>query len=103
MVSKVFTVYDSKAEAYLTPFLMRTKSEAIRGFQDVCNDDKSNFCKYAEDYTLFEIGEFDDSIGTYTMYASKVSLGCAIEYKRMDALSIPPKMPTGNSKVLNLS
>lgn len=81
MKYKVFTVHDSKAEAYLKPFLMRTKGEAIRAMQELANDQKHDFAKYSEDYTLFEIGTYDDETGTYEMLKSKLSLGNGIEFK----------------------
>lgn len=80
MVQKVFSVYDSKAEAYLPPFMMTTKGQAIRAFQDAITDGKSQFCKHPQDYTLFEIAEFDDSVGTYVMHIDKKNLGLASEY-----------------------
>lgn len=81
MKYKVFTVHDAKAEAYLKPFLMRTKGEAIRAMQDLANDPKHDFSKYSEDYTLFEIGTYDDEQGNYEMLNVKISLGNGLEFK----------------------
>lgn len=58
---KIFTVHDSRAEAYLPPFYMRTKGEAIRAFETTVKDTNSQFNKYPQDYTLVELGEFDES------------------------------------------
>ncbi len=80
MLHKIFTVYDSKSETYLTPFFMKTKGEALRGFIDVAQDDKHQFGKHPEDYTLFEIGEYDDVKCTIISYESKISVGTAIEF-----------------------
>ena len=52
MIVKVFGIYDSKAEAYLPPFFMKSKGEAIRAITAHVNDSQHNFCKYAEDFTL---------------------------------------------------
>lgn len=79
---KVFTVYDSKAEAYLQPFFMRSMGEALRGFQEVCNDPQSNLCKYPGDFTLFEIGSYDEESGRLESLKAFVSLGTAIEFKK---------------------
>jgi len=81
MKSKVFTVYDSKMETYMSPFLMLTKGQAIRSFTDAVGNSESQFCTHPEDYTLFEIGEWDDQEGCYTMHEAKISLGCAIEFR----------------------
>lgn len=92
MKLKMYAVYDSKVEAYLQPFFMQTKGEAIRGWQDVCNDPKTNFYKHPADYTLFELGAYDSSTGQVDSYAAKISLGTALEHRKPDVL--PPKMPT---------
>ena len=80
MKHKVFTVYDAKIEAYMSPFLMATKAQAIRTFGDTVNDEKNQRNKHPEDYTLFEIGEYDDNSGNYTMLSAKISLGLAKEF-----------------------
>ena len=58
-VMRIFAIYDSKAEAYLQPFFSPTKATAIRSFTQAANDEKTDFYRFAEDYTLFEIGEWD--------------------------------------------
>lgn len=80
MLFKIFTVYDSKVEAYLQPFFMKSKGEAIRAFTEVCLDKNSNIAKYPHDFTLFELGSYDDSNATFNMYVTPISLGLGIEY-----------------------
>lgn len=63
---KIFTVFDAKAEAYLQPFYARTNGEAIRSFAEACSNPEHNFCKYGADFTLFDIGEFDENTGVIT-------------------------------------
>jgi len=65
MMLQVFTVFDKAVGAYLQPFYSRAKGEAVRSFADACNDEKSNFRKYASDYVLMFLGEFDDQSGTF--------------------------------------
>lgn len=78
---KIYSVYDSKAECYLTPFFAPTAGVALRMFTQAAQDENHEFHKHAEDYTLFEIGEFDqDSAAILPLQAIK-SLGNAIEYK----------------------
>jgi hypothetical protein len=81
MKQKVFTIFDSKAEIFNNPFLAKTKAEGIRMFSDVANDNKSMISRHPEDYTLFEIGEYDDATGQYVMLPTPVSLGLAIEHQ----------------------
>lgn len=78
-IRKVFSVYDEKAEAYLQPFFMDTIGLAIRAIQHVLNDPQHDMCKYSSDYTLFLIGEFDDSDATLTI--NKKPLGNLLELK----------------------
>lgn len=78
---KIYTVYDSKAEFYMFPFPHRNKGEALRAFADAVNDPKTTIGKYPSDYTLFEIGDYNEITGDVSMYVAKVSLGTAIEFK----------------------
>lgn len=64
---KVFTVHDSKASAYLPPFYMRNSGEAIRAFETTAKDPSTQFNKYPKDFTLFEIGSWDEENGQITM------------------------------------
>lgn len=89
MVLKIYTVYDSKTQAYLPPMFMRSKGEAVRSFEAAANDPQSTLCKYPADFTLFEIGEFDDQTGTLSMYEAKISLGVAVEFKQKPEASAP--------------
>lgn len=84
MILRVFAIYDSKAEAFLQPFFMRQKGEAIRAFSDSVNDVKSNFNKYPEDFTLFEFGVFNDDSGVFEMLPTGVSVIKAIEVIKRD-------------------
>lgn len=80
MEMKIFTVFDDKTLAYLRPFYSLTEGEAIRSFSDTVNDPESMFHKHAADYTLFEIGVYDDQNGIITSCPHK-SLGCALQYR----------------------
>ena len=85
MKMKVCSVFDSKAEAYLQPFYSRSRGEALRAFEDAVNREGS-FKAHVADYTLFEIGEFDDSSGQIVMHYAMVNLGCAIEFLRKEGV-----------------
>lgn len=60
---KVFSVWDKKALAYMNPFYYLQTGQAIRGFSDAVNDPQSPFFKHPEDFTLFQVGEWDDRDG----------------------------------------
>lgn len=80
MLLQIFTVFDSKAEAYLPPFYMTTKGQAIRAFSDSVNDPTHVFMKHPEDYTLFLLGSFEDTTASFHVMETGLPLGKAIEY-----------------------
>lgn len=84
---KIFCVFDSVAGAYLQPFFMQSKGEALRGWIDVVNDPKTSFNKHPADYTLFELGEYDSLTGSIVTHEVKISLGTALEHQRKNAVT----------------
>ncbi len=85
MKLKVYTLFDSKVEIYMKPFYLKNKGEALRAFTDIANDKDTNVGKYPEDFTLFEIGEYDEETGHHQSYEAKKPLGTALEYKKQQA------------------
>lgn len=77
---KIFTVYDSKAAAYLQPFFCPNGAVAIRAFSSAAKQEGHDFNRYAADYTLFEIGQWDPISGNVNTYETKLNLGMAAEY-----------------------
>ena len=84
MKFKVFTIFDVKAEAYLPPFFMHAKGLAERAFINMAKDPSNQIGLNPEDYTLFEIAEFDDSNATLVMLPAKVPLLTGIEAISME-------------------
>lgn len=82
MIQKVFTVYDSKMEAYMQPFFQISKGQALRTFTDLVNDPNTQFHKHPEDFTLFQLAEYDDATGKFQNEITPNSLGLALEYKK---------------------
>jgi len=80
MVVKVFAIYDSKSEAYMSPFFLQTKGQAMRAFADSVADPKTQFHNHPGDFTLFEIGEYDDQKGWLKSHEAKINLGSALEF-----------------------
>lgn len=103
-MNKMFTVYDSKAKAYLQPFHARQAGEAMRMFAKAANDVKHDFHKYGADYTLFEIGTWDEAKGQVEMHPGKINLGTGLEMR--DDLVVtdqiePPKLAgTGDPRAV---
>lgn len=82
MLDGVFSVFDSKAAAFLPPFVCRNAGVALRSFESAANDSGHDFHRYAADYTLFQIGVWDAENGSVVMSEAKVSLGVAVQFIR---------------------
>lgn len=89
MIYKIFSVYDVKAEAYARPFFAETRGVALRSFQDIANDPNHQIGKYPSDYTLFEIGQYNDQSGELVNAEANVALGAAIEFVKEKRQPIP--------------
>lgn len=61
----VFSIFDSKAKAYNTPFFMPQRGQAMRSFGDLVCDEKSAISVHPEDYSLFQVGLYDDENGMF--------------------------------------
>ena len=81
---KVYSVFDSKVKVFDPPFLMRNAAEALRSFSLAVNHHTNKDGKIATfpaDYTLFEIGEWNDLSGSISMYEAKTSLATGLDVK----------------------
>ena len=81
MKLKVFSIYDSKAEAYLQPIYALATGAALRSFEAAANDEGHDFHRFAGDYTLFEIGTFDQHSGLLEILKAPINLGTALQFK----------------------
>lgn len=69
MITKIYTVFDSKMATYSPPFMKDRDAAAIRDFSDWVNDgrdERNMLFKHPEDFSLFTIGEFDSLSGFIT-------------------------------------
>lgn len=70
----MFSIFDAKAKAYITPFFLPTTGMATRTFTDMINDPTCAFSKHPEDYTIFNLGSLDDSTGIITLEQTPMTL-----------------------------
>lgn len=82
-VKLVFSVYDSKAEAFLQPMFFVTRAVAVRAFGAAVRDDVHEFSKFAEDYTLFELGSFDEEAGKFELHDAPKAIVVGLTMKSM--------------------
>lgn len=76
----IFSVFDSKAGAFVQPFFSQSVGTAVRDFESACNEEGSNFARYGGDYTLFHLGTFDQNIGKFEILETPANLGLAITF-----------------------
>lgn len=79
MKLRCYTVYDSKVEAYLPPFFIKSDGQAQRDFTDAIALPDSPMGRHPEDYTLFFVGLYDDSSALLEPIPP-ISLGNGVEY-----------------------
>lgn len=79
-MQKIFTVYDSKAAAYLNPFYCPTTAVAQRSFTQAALDEQHDFNRFSKDYTLWELGYWNPEGGTISLLENKINLGTAHEH-----------------------
>lgn len=80
----VYEIYDSKAGRYQKPVMDINNATVLRSLQQVVNDANHDFHKFAEDFTLFLIGTWNDKSGEYVMNENKTNLGGLWELKRAE-------------------
>lgn len=64
MEMNLYTIYDLKAEYYMAPVMLRSDSEALRMFDDLCGDESHPVGKHPADYVLYYLGRYDQYDGT---------------------------------------
>lgn len=82
---QVFCVQDTKAEAFMRPWVSRTVNEALRNFASECNAPDSALAKFPNDFCLWHVGEFDEETGKVKGFAECRPLGFAVEHVRKAA------------------
>lgn len=86
---KVYAVMDNKVMAYEKPFFMRSRGEALRSWEEVVNDEKTQFCRHPNDFALLELAEYDEETGVFTNNSTPVNLGLAVQFKREPQTTMP--------------
>lgn len=76
---QAFAIRDAKSETYSLPFFQLNNALALRSFIDLANDPDSNVARHPEDYSLFHIGEFDDSTSALVAAVQPFHLANAVD------------------------
>ena len=64
------TVKDRAADAYGRPMFVPSTGIAIRSFSDEINrvDPENQMYNHADDFDLYELGQFDDNTGLFSLH-----------------------------------
>lgn len=79
---KLFSVKDLATDTFLQPQAYSHQMHALRDWEGMCNNSETNFYKFAADYALFEVGEFDLSTGTVSSLDAPHMLARATDLKK---------------------
>lgn len=66
MIHYVYSVLDTKAGLFATPFFVPAEGVALRAFSDTCAMTDHPFFVHPSDYILMRIGTFDDCTGSFS-------------------------------------
>ena len=67
----VFVIYDSKAMVYARPMYIHNDAMAMRMAHDVRHNEETDIFRHPEDFTLFKLGEYDDSDASFHLLTPK--------------------------------
>lgn len=65
MLYQLFSIYDQVADVYHLPFASASENEAIRSIRLAASVKDSQLFNSPEDFSLYSVGTYDDSTGTY--------------------------------------
>lgn len=72
---KVYSIYDSKANAFNQPFFCLNNEVAKRTVAKAVLDGEYDIKLFKEDYSLFEFGTWDPQLGKFDMRDAGENLG----------------------------
>lgn len=74
MILRIISIFDKGAGYYGTPVFAPSAYAALRSVKDLLSDPKSTLSLYPDDFHVYEVGSFDDSLGLITPHPHPVSL-----------------------------
>jgi len=81
-ISRIISVRDGKAGIYMKPQINLHLGAVMREWEVVVNEPNSIFGKFPEDFTLFELGTFDDETGHIEHHTPPIQLSTAREVQK---------------------
>lgn len=93
MILQVMVLYDGKARAHMEPFFVKNVEIGCRAFAGAANDPAHSLFHYADDFTLFHLGEFNDETGRFNLKPQAVNLGLARQFQKPAATPPAQRFP----------
>ncbi len=79
-----FSVYDEKAECFGHPFFVSAVGIATRYLSEWANTETSMVGKHPEDYTLYQVGYWNDAEATFETTTPSKFIAKASEYRNIE-------------------
>nr|DAE25655.1 MAG TPA: DNA binding protein [Microviridae sp. ctMIi2] len=92
MTTNAYAVQDIKANRYNNPFFMLSHAEAMRAFQQNCQNPETLWHKYPEDFRLMNIGAFDDETANLTSFKTPIYLCSGLDYVKKTPVLVEPSV-----------
>lgn len=71
MILRAFSLLDTKVGSFSTPFFYVHEGYALRTVSELVQDMSTSVGRHPFDYTLYEVGEFDDQLGMFNPVAPR--------------------------------
>lgn len=81
MIYNAYAIFDSKSKAFSRPFFAINDDVARRQFTIVANDPATEIGRHPADFSLHNLGTFDDALGTFDNEGPASNLGLAAAFK----------------------
>lgn len=78
-MKKAYIIYDCKSESYSPPMLHLAVGDALRAFTQAANAQDNQIGLNPEDFSIFEIGEYDERTGIFTSYENRTHIANALD------------------------
>lgn len=71
MITVMYAIYDEKSKVYNKPFSMINEAVAIRAVKDLTLDKNTEVGRHPYDFSLWELGTYDDETANFVPYETK--------------------------------
>ena len=90
---KAFSIYDKIAAVFAIPFFQSNSGVAKRAFEQLNSDKNSAIYHHPSDYSLFEVGEYDDQSGKMIPHEVPIHIANATRPNYADQSSEKANLP----------